>query len=96
MGKYNLNAQTAFWQIRTDVLVFLKQDIENTVELPVDFRMELNAQNLFAVLHHVDGTILRPSGDGEPGRARRRNGVCGWHKAGKLCGTIYLPLAWKY
>ena len=58
MGKYNLNAQTAFWQIRTDVLVFLKQDIENTVELPVDFRMELNTQNLFAVLHHVDGAVL--------------------------------------
>ena len=58
MGKYNLNAQTAFCQIRSDELVFLKQDIKNAVELLVDFRMELNAQNLFAVLHHVDGAVL--------------------------------------
>ena len=58
MGKYNLNAQTAFWQIRPDESVFLKQDIKNAMELPVDFRMELNAQDLFAVLHHVDGAVL--------------------------------------
>ena len=68
MGKYNLNAQTAFWQIRPDESVFLKQDIKNAMELPVDFRVELNTQNLFAVLHHVDGAVLRPSGDGKPGR----------------------------
>ena len=73
MGKDIPNAQTAFWQIRPDELVF-KQDIKNAMELPVDFRVELNAQDLFAVLHHVDGTILRPSGDGKPGRNRPRNG----------------------
>ena len=58
MGKYNRNAQTAFWQIRPDESVFLKQDVKNAVELLVDFRMELNTQNLFAVLHHVDGAVL--------------------------------------
>ena len=58
MGKYNRNAQAAFCQIKPDESVFLKQDLKNAKELPVDFRMELNAQNLFAVLHHVDGAVL--------------------------------------
>ena len=46
-------------------------DIKNAMELSVNFRMELNTQNLFAVFHHVDGAVLRPSGDGEPGRNLR-------------------------
>ena len=74
MRKYNLNAQTAFWQIRPDELVLFEQDIKNAMELPVDFRVELNAQDLFAVLHHIDGAVLRPSGDGEPGRNTPQNG----------------------
>ena len=47
-----------FCQIKPDELVFLKQDLKNAKELLVDFRMELNAQILFAVLHHVDGAVL--------------------------------------
>ena len=58
IGKDILNTQTVFWQIRPDELVLFEQDIKNAMELLVDFRMELNAQNLFAVLHHIDGAVL--------------------------------------